>query len=316
MTVLFTSSRPLGRCENLTAVYDAFDGPKRFERLGYGDSSPFGDCRVVVSDEFLQRKGAGQVLVKLDHGISGGKRYGLDQPHGVYTREACQLVDWCVTSSEHTRIFDSSSCGIPIERVLPLGMPRTDAYAGKRKGDGGTFLAEFARAYLFAPTFRASWEPNAPRIDWKALDANLGDGEVLAVKRHMTVGGPLLRGKLAHIREVDPNEPSAPYLVDCDVVVTDYSSIVFDGYVLGKPSVLLAPDADLEAYQEARGFYLDYPRHYGGMRCRDARSLDIYMRAAAYDGMGDAEVRCRELTAGACDGHSTERVIEFVRGLL
>ena len=314
MTVLFNSSRPLGRCENLTAVWDAYDGPKLFVQEGFADVSQHG-CAVVVTDEFVRRKRSGQTVVMVEHAISGGKLYGVDQPHGVYTREACGLTDWYVTSSEGTRAFAASAAGIPIERCLPLGLPRTDAYFGKRKGDGRTFLAKFQRAYLFAPTFRASWEPEAPGIDWDAIDAQLDDDEILVVKRHMITGEPMLGGSYAHIAEVDSSEPSTPYLIDCDAAITDYSSIVLDGYVLGKPSVLFAPDDDLAAYEAARGFYMDYPGGYGHVRAKDAGSIVMCARLAALEGMNGVERTCLERTAGACDGRSTGRVIELVRSL-
>ena len=314
MVVLFSSSRPLGRCENLTAIWDAYDGDKEFAQLGYGDCSRF-DAQVVVTDEFVQRKRDGQTVVMVGHGLAGGKLYGCDQPHGVYTPEKCGLVDWFVTSSEHGVPISASAAGIPQERCLPLGMPRTDAYFGKSKGDGGTFLAKFDRAYLFAPTFRASWEPRAPEIDWKALDGELDDDEVLVVKRHMVNGNQLAGGTYAHVVEVDPSEPSTPYLVDCDVVVTDYSSIVLDGYVLGKPSVLMCEPDDLEAYTAARGFYWSFPRDYGRIACESPRYLVDYARIAVHDGMTVREHECRKRTASACDGHSTERVVEFVRSL-
>lgn len=314
MTVLFTSSRPLGRCENITALWDAYDGEKRFERLGYGDSAPYGDCNVVVSDEFLQRKGAHQALVMVGHGLTGAKRYGLDQPHGVYRRECCSLVDWYVTSSEQTRPFAASSAGIPLERCIPLGMPRTDAYVGKRKGDGGTFMAKFGRAYLFAPTFRASWEPRAPEIDWQAVDAALEDDEVLVVKRHMVSNKPILRGSYAHIVEVSPDEPTTPYLIDCDALVTDYSSIALDALVVGRPCVGFVPD--LEGYGESRGFYREWPRDYMANTAITAQGMAKLARMAADFGVDGYDLRTkRDFYAGACDGNSVGRVIDFIRGL-
>lgn len=314
MTVLFNSSRPLGRCENLTAVWDAWDGPKKFAMGGFADVSPF-DCDVVVTDEFVRRKRAGQTVVMLEHGLVGMKRYGLDQPHGVYAPEACGLVDWFITPSEHGRKFNASAAGISVERCPALGFPRTDAYFGKKKGDGHTFLAKFPRAYLFAPTFRASWEPKAPRIDWHEVDAQLEDDEIMAVKRHMVTRDALAGGGFAHIVEVDPELSSTPYLTDCDVVITDYSSIVFDGYLLGKPSVLFAPDGDLAAYEAERGFYMRYPSDYGHVRCKGAGVLVMSARIAALEGMNGVERRCLERTAGACDGHSTERVVDLIRSL-
>ena len=310
--ILFTSSRPLGRCENITALWDACEGDKEFAQLGYGDSSGH-PAEVVITDEFLQRKGAHQTLVMVGHGLTGAKKYGLDQPHGVYRRECCELVDWYVTSSEQTRPFAASAAGIPLERCVPLGMPRTDAYVGKRKGDGGTFMAEFERAYLFAPTFRASWEPPAPVIDWQEVDDALGDGELMVVKRHMITREPLLDGDYAHIVEVSPDEPTTPYLVDCDALVTDYSSIALDALALGKPCVGFVPD--LEGYGEARGFYREWPRDYMSNTADTPSGMAKLARIAA--GLGfDAKGReLRDFYAGACDGASVERVLGFIGSL-
>lgn len=313
MTVLFNSSRPLGRCENITAVWDAYDGPKQFNRGGFADVSCMAS-NVIVTDEFVQRKRADQTVVMIGHGLCGGKLYGLDQHSRVYTPERCGLVDWYVSSSEHGRAFCASAAGIPIDRCLPLGFPRTDTYFGARKGDGRTVLARHARAYLYAPTFRSWTEPRPPEADWHAIDAQMGDDEVLVVKRHMIVGKPITAGSYEHIVEVGNDEPSTPYLVDCDVVITDYSSILLDGYVLGKPSVLCTHDA--RDYVTARGMYMDYPSGYGGVTCDTWERLIDRCRLAAGSGMGERELACLERTAGACDGHSTERVVGLIESLL
>ena len=315
MTVLFNSSRPLGRCENLTAVWDAWDGPKRFVQVGYGDMSAYPED-VVVTDEFVAGKRPGQTVVMVEHGPAGGKLYGCDQKRGQYTRERCALVDWFVTSSEHGRAFNASAAGIPVERCPALGFPRTDAYFGRRKGDGGTYLAEYPRAYLYAPTFRAGYDEPLARPDWALLDSLLEDGEALVVKRHMHQRDWFLDRDYAHIGEADSADASAPYLIDCDVLATDFSSILFDAYVLGKPSVLAADAGD--PYLESRGMYMDYPADYGSRAVSLAgheREFVELLRDAAENGMGDAELRCRELTAGACDSRSTVRVIELVRSL-
>ena len=313
MTVLFNSSRPLGRCENLTAVYETYDGDKQFVRGGFADVCG-SECDVVVTDEFVQRKRADQTVVMIGHGLTGGKLYGIDQMSRVYTPERCGLVDWYVSSSEHGRAFCASAAGIPIDRCLPLGFPRTDAYFGARKGDGGTVLAEFDRAYLYAPTFRSWTEPKPQDVDWRSIDAQLDDDELLVVKRHMIADGPIAEGRFDHIIEVGNDEPSTAYLIDCDVVITDFSTIVLDGYVLRKPSVLCTHDAD--EYLAARGMYMDYPSDYGGVTCDTWAQLIERARDAARNGMGAHELACLERTAGACDGHSTERVIGLIESLL
>ena len=318
MAVLFTSTRPLGRCENLTAVYEAYGGEKEFAQIGFGDAS-HSACDVIVTDEFLEHVDKPrQTVVMIAHGLTGGKLYGNDQPHGIFygKAESTGLVDFYITSSEYGRRFASSASGIPIERCIPLGMPRTDAYFGKRKGDGGTVMAGFRRAYLYAPTFRAYYNGSQKKVDWKSLDLFLEDDELLVVKRHMVIPKPLVDVECEHIVEVGNDEPSTPYLVDCDVLITDYSSLLFDGSVLGKPSVLCIDD--MYSYLSTRGMYMSYPCDYGsrvGYIWTNHTGVVEQARDAFETGMREAEYECLEATASACDGHSTERVVKFIEGV-
>jgi len=320
--VLFTSSRPLERAENLKAVWDAFDGGKRFARI-----APNGRCaeaenaeldgrKVVVTDEFLKTihgKDACKV-VHVGHGITGGKTYGLDQKVRYYTPEQTAQVDYFIVTGAAGIPIAASQAGIPQHRVLPLGMPRTDAYFGKEKGDGGTCMAKTRRAYLYAPSFRAGWEPNAPAIDWASVDSLLEPYETVYVKRHMMSGSPISGGELERVVEISPDEPSVPYVIDCDVLGTDYSTILADGFLMGKPGVLFCPD--WREYVSTRGMCLNYPDDYCSIAVSDEKSLVEGFRCAFLSGMGPVERRCMELMAGACDGHSTERVVDLVRSLL
>ena len=111
-------------------------------------------------------------------------------------------------------------------------------------------------------------------------------------------------------------EPSVPYLIDCDVLVTDFSSIMFDGYVLGKPSVLVTDGAG--EYQQAHGMYNDYPRWYGSIYTKAEgyeRALVDAFRISARLGMGPVEKACLAQVCGECDGHASERVAELIRSL-
>ena len=62
--------------------------------------------------------------------------------------------------------------------------------------------------------------------------------------------------------------------------------------------------------------YMDYPNGYGGVTCDRWERLIDKARLAAKSGMGERELACLERTAGACDGHSTERVVELIKSLL
>ena len=320
--VLFNSARQLGRCENITATWNAYEGDKRFiggaKGLGgFIDVSMF-EHEVVVTDEFVRAKRPSQKVVMIAHGLTGGKRYGNDQPKGIFNRipGCCSLIDWYVVSSEHGRRYAASAAGIPEERCLPLGMPRTDAYFGKRKGDGGTPLAS-KTAYVYAPTFRSSYDEPAKPLDLKAIDFMLTDDELLLVKRHMNTRDRLTDGRMKHVMEVEPLEPLTPYLLDCDVLATDFSSCMFDAYVLNKPVVLTATRDD--PYIKTRGMYMAYPRGYCSRSVDAAADPEKFvrqLREAARTGMRATDLKCREKVAGACDGHSSERVADLLHRLV
>ena len=312
--VLFASDRPLERAENLKRVWDCYDGPKEFVQYmteACRRLSP--EYSVFVCDEipkFSPGKTDATTTVFVTHGIVGDKLYGLDCSKSH--RAGAAQVDYAICTTEYGRLRTMSQLDMPAERVLTTGMPMTDNYFGKRKGDGGTLLAEYPRAYLYAPTWRARGNPPLPEIDWELVDSLLYEDEIVAVKRHMCTKNWITRD-YAHVAEVSNMAPSAPWLIDCDVLATDFSSILFDGYALGKPSVLVTDGA--ADYQRAHGMYEDYPGWYGGrameVHGHEAEFVDM-LREAAENGMGDVERACLETTVGGFDGEAGVRVAELI----
>lgn len=305
--VLFTSRRPLGRCENITTVYNAFDGEKDFIQENWGKPDPrirSGEFSVMVADDFVPYSPG--KLIMLTHGCSGGKSYGLRQPFPYHTKEQAKLIDYVVSTSQDTVELEAEQHGVPVSKVLPLGMPRTDAYFSMKKGDGGTEFAD-KRVYLYAPTFRKPFEPTGLELDWLYIDEVLADDEMFLIKPHM-ITGSIFKSRLRHVREVSSKLPSTPYLVDCDVLITDYSSIMFDAHVLKKPVVLLEKE---KGFIKRRGMSYPYPEGYASRYATNERDLLRVIRNADKPGKEDEE--CRQRCCGACDGHATERVVDLIR---
>lgn len=319
---LFNSARSLGRCENITAVWDAYQGEKRFIGGakgigGFIDVSNEPET-VIVTDEFVKSKRPGQTVVMIAHGLTGGKLYGCDQRDGIFKREpgGPELTDWYVTSSEYGRRFAASAAGIPIEKCIALGMPRTDAYFSMSRGDGGIEWARGRTVYLYAPTFRSRYDAPLKAPGFKRISKLLRDDEVLIFKPHMNSHANYISTKLEHVVEVPSAAASIPYLVDCDVVATDFSSIMFDAHVLGRPVVLTADGSD--PYLTTRGMYMRYPEDYASRWIAAPGNEEAFvdmLREAHANGPKMADEVCRLHTASACDGHSAERVAEFVASL-
>ena len=310
MKALFTSNHALGRAENITAVYNSYEGAKDFVQVNPYKPTFLTRSRrygVRVTDEFPNASPG--KCIYIGHGISGGKLVGLDQPYPYYRRESAELITYTLATSEDMIDIVAKQFGVPRERVLPLGMPRTDALIGKRKGDGGTALAG-KRAYLYCPTYRTREEMPYPVLDWDAIDAGLSDDEVLAVKPHM-VTKHILEKEYKHIVELSSEDPTGSYLIDCDVLITDYSSILMDAHLLRKPVVLFSKE---DSYLTKRGMYLPYPSGYASRHVNNEADLVDCIRSA--EGQGKEDLECMRVTAGACDGHSTERVINLINRLV
>lgn len=318
--VLFVSFRPLERAENIRAIYEAYPGEKAHilqSDPNYASEVLSGKYDLMVTDDFPTIT-PGQCIM-IWHGIQGGKKIGLDQRPSFYRREYAKYIS-CIVAASHDAIpLWQSATGVNESRIIPFGMPRTDAYIGKRKGNGHTILSEYRRAYLFAPTFREIGEPAFPEIDWEYIDSRLKDDEVFAIKAHPwqyyqfrnadQVTRHLDISKCKHIRIIPECEQSAPYLYDADVVITDYSSIMFDAYILGKPVVLFEKS---KGYVDARGMYLDYPDEYCSRYSADETCLLFHMRDAFQTGMRETERSCLHKVAATCDGHSCERICDLI----
>ena len=315
--VLFASNHTLERSESIRAVFGAFRGPKELIRPVEAITDIRG-YEVVVTDTltpYVPDKDF--TLVNIGHGVTGGKLYGLDEKRGVDSRALAQ-TDYVVNASTKTVDIAAKQFGIPQERVVPLGFPRTDMLVGKKKGDGRTFLTRYNRAYLYAPTFRGRNDgEHLPRIDWTKLDSLLEDDEIVVVKRHYFQREPIVTQDVDRIAEVTTAEGIAPYLMDCDVLITDYSSTLFDAYMLGKPCVLLTDDMD--AYLSTRGMYFDYPARYCS-RWIDAEGNEEkllgHLRAACVTGMRHTERNLLDTVADMCDGNSAKRVCDFIASLM
>ena len=303
--VLFTSNRSLDRAENLKAVFNAYDGPKEFFQTGrraqdWGTQPDFdsGKYSLLVADD-LPDSSPGKCIF-IGHGMGACKTYGLDQPYAYFRRP--ELLTYAIASSEHMVETVAKQCGISKSQVIPLGMPRTDAYFVPEKKVRRPY-----KYHLYAPTFRnGGWIPNWNEVHW-----HMPAGHKLMVKPHM-VTGPIIRRNVWDSLEVySPQSPSTPFLKMTETVVTDFSSIMFDAMVLRKPVILFAKDKD--RYLRERGLYYPYPEMYSKYFFDKEADMAACLAYAEWD---DSDEALRQFYVGACDGHSVERTLDLIRSVL
>jgi CDP-ribitol ribitolphosphotransferase len=256
-------------------------------------------------------------VVQVWHATGALKRFGadgaqpLDEPERTFLH---RHYDWVVTSGEACRAPWSRAFRTPLDRVLPLGTPRTDAFhdpaavAAMRERVLEAYPALIGRrVILYAPTFRGRGRAKraATGLDGARLRALLPAGDVLVLKTHPNLdpSGLELAGfdvVIDHVTDVND------ILAAADILVTDYSSSVFEAALLRKRIVLLVPD--LAEYERDPGLYLDYRTEMIGTQVADTEAaadaiLNDRFELAAYDAF-----IARHL--GGCDGAAAERFAE------
>jgi len=285
--------------------------------------------KVIVTDDYMKyfravRLRPEQKVVQLWHAGGAFKRFGLDAPSRLTRLEEYRThapyTDVCVTS-ENVRQFYSHAFGVDMEVVKALGSPRTDALLdGERVKNSRDVICQKhpllkgKRVYVYLPTFReneGALTDFDPLIDWAQLNSDLADDEVFVIGRHPVMKKPFFSEFYSRIKDYTV-DPTPELLAVADVVVTDYSSVIFDASLLNKPMVFYCPDYG--SYE--RDFYLDYDKDLPGEIVTSGERLLEALRSAGSQESLKRVAAFREKQMGACDGKSTERICKIVKGYL
>ena len=205
--------------------------------------------------------------------------------------------------------FESLDVGYPRNDLLAAGSAEEVAAVRDRLG-----LAPGAIAVLYAPTHREYRAAYEPPLDLGRLASALSDDHVLMARLHYFYDeDPVLRElhREGRVRDVSSYPAVEELCLAADVLVTDYSSIMFDYAVLDRPIVIHAPDWD--EYRARRGTYFDLTEKAPGPLALTEEQVAEAVRA------GDPSPLLRtRFRAEFCpwdDGHASERVVRRVWGL-
>ena len=215
----------------------------------------------------------GTTVVQVWHAAGALKHFGLDGTDVEQEAERAFLhrhYDYAVVAGEPSRAAYSTALRTPIDRVLPLGTPRTDFFfdpaamsaARERLLDAHPQLRD-RRIVLYAPTFRGRGEARhaASGFDAARLRSLLPDDHALVLKAHPNLD-PAATPTDGFDVVIDPADEVNEVFTIADVLVTDYSSSLFEWALLRRPLVLLVPD--LERVRRRS-------RHVPGLPYRDDR---------------------------------------------
>ena len=199
---------------------------------------------------------------------------------------------------------------------LRVGYPRNDLLLAPDREQRGAALREKLglpadrRIVLYAPTFRSAAGAFEPGFDLEAFAAALGDTHLLLVRAHYlnTVVVPRSAGDA--VRDVSAHPDVTELMLVSDVLVTDYSSVMFDYALLDRPMVFFAPDA--QDYGRDRGTYFDLADRAPGPITADQDAFFDAIRAAAGPAAEDHYAEARKAFAHDFGEYETGSAAEQV----
>lgn len=302
-------------------------------------------ARVIILEDFYPQLHRLNIrcdtkVVQLWHACGAFKTFGLTRmgkPGGApQSSMNHRNYDFVSVSSERIRDIYAEAFAIPTSKVKALGVPRTDVlfdWERKRKKreelyQKYPFLRD-QKIVLFAPTFRGDGNKDAyyPKdaFDLDAFLERMPENTACIVKHHPFVHQPLEIPEKWQNRALDltGKDHINDLLLITDLLITDYSSSIFEAALLEVPMLFYAFDE--QEYMDSRDFYFAYEEMVPGpiehtfaaMTRKAARMVEGQWTPIEEDegtSLPQRMEQFREAFLGALDGQSTERIAKYIKG--
>ena len=280
---------------------------------------------VVVTnvDTFPYMKNrSGQMVLDTWHGGGAYKTCGFANPQNldrlrkrIHYKNLYSKINLYMSSSkmfsEQTIRFSRGYDG----EILEVGMPRNDILVNQNRPDISRKVREYVgfspedKIALYAPTYRSLYEQNNfVEPDFGQIQQSLekrfgGSWKVLYRQHHF------YPEKDVEILSATAYPDMQELLYTADVLITDYSSSIWDFSLMFKPVFLYCPD--LDKYRSERDFYLPIEQ-WPFYLCHNQTELDATIEA--FDRKDyEKRVEGHHALLGNCEtGHATETVCKRI----
>lgn len=247
----------------------AFTNPKKYDlpskikidTIKYYKTALKARCWItnVMIERALKFRGKKTYYFFTTHGVLV-KCDGPDLKQYKFSSKARLQYDCCLAQSEYEKQICMRMFQLSEDKVKILGFPKDDILVHYTKEQREEIrkklnIPDNKRAVLYAPTFREDMDlREAFNMDVKKWKKHLGKDWVLLYRAHPVVSAEQKQNDDFFI-DVTKYEMVEDLLIATDMLVSDYSGIIFDFCVMHKPIYLWT--YDYEEYQTRRGLYFD-----------------------------------------------------------
>lgn len=259
-------------------------------------------------------------IFQMWHSIGTMKKFGysiLDKPEGSSSKIAHLMkmhrnYDYILAAGDGYRNHLAEGFNYPPEKIVTLPLPRVEVlkdreYCRKKKEEILSVYPELKdrKNIVYVPTFRklndyeflCALKNLCNSVDYSKYN--------LIIKAHPLTdlsgfdGGKAIR---------DTRFSSFDMLFISDMVISDYSCIMYEAAILGKPIYLYTYDYD--EYMETRDIYMDFDAEVPGPICQNAVSLLTEISNNSYDYSKLERFLNKYVYMGS--SHETEDIINFM----
>ncbi len=272
-------------------------------------------------------------VVQLWHACGAYKTFGfsrLGKPGGPKEdSKNHRNYDYTIVSGKNIVPVYSEAFGIPEQRVKNFGVPRTDIFfeEGYRETVRERLFQKYPllsgkKVILFAPTFRGDGNKDAyypvDKIDWNLFFEHVPENYFVILKNH-----PFVKQTYSYdakwedrVLGLTGKDNMNDLLFITDLLITDYSSSVFEAALLNIPMVFYV--FDKEEYMESRDIYYDFDTFVPGEQVKTQEDL-VEAVLDAMDGKRETEEQIcekyewfRNEFLDGLSGNSTKNVARLI----
>lgn len=267
------------------------------------------DNNYVISN--FKREGV--KVIQVWHATGAIKKFG----NAIKREYPIKNYDYVLANSEYWQGPYQEAFNVTKEQIIVTGMPRVDHlvdhdYLTTTKA---ALLQKYPllrgkKVILYAPTFRGNIYQGFKSVvfDGKKLLDQLGQDYVMIYKFHPL----LLNDAIIDDQRIINlnNEETHDLFTVSDMLISDFSSIIFDYAFLNKPLYFFVPD--LDDYLKDLGCFVDYSKTMPGDICYDEIQLaKAISRGSNYDRKSFLRTFFKYQ-----DGNNTKRVVDFIKELM
>ncbi|SNU08301.1 CDP-glycerol glycerophosphotransferase, TagB/SpsB family [Lachnospiraceae bacterium] len=272
---------------------------------------PVSSCDKRPETKVIQLWHSGGLLKKMGYDT-------LDDIPEYYKGNVTANYDLVTVSSEVCVPVWERALKLPAGITKATGLARTDIYFDddwnyeKREEFYNLYPdARGKRIVLYAPSFSGNAaDPECAGIEGiRRVFQRIDDKYFLIIKLH-----PNLRNKYPeYFSERSVSISTEDILPVTGILITDYSSVLFDYCLYRRPFILYTPDID--SYKKTRGFYVDIEK-FPAPIAKTEEELEIILKNKTYFDYSeqDYEDFCMKYM-GECKGNSIDNILKEVEKL-